>query len=303
MANKPPQSKLAHLKNKAKTPSPPTRRGLSRRFLLASGLGLVGVGVAGGIWWVFNQPPDDTNIPRYRYEIVNRFPHNPEAFTQGLEYFQDDILYEGTGLEGQSELRKVNLRTGDVLQSHPLGQDPFGRDYFGEGITIWNDTIIQLTWRNQIGFVYERESFRQIDQFAYDYEGWGLTHDDRHLIVSDGTPTLRFLDPTSKEEVRSLNVSQNGRYISLLNELEYIDGEIYANIWGEDRIVRISPETGHVVGILDLTGLRDEAEIETNEPREAVLNGIAYDRDGDRLLVTGKLWGRLFEIRQVPGNG
>lgn len=224
---------------------------------------------------------------------MNSYPHDPSAFTQGL-VFEEGFIYEGTGVKGQSTLRKVDLQTGDVLLIHELP-----KKYFGEGITIYGDRIIQLTWRSNIGFVYDKESFRQIDEFSYPTEGWGITHDGDRLILSDGTATLYFMDPDSFEITGQIDVRDDDGSVALLNELEYVLGEVYANVWQTDTIVRIDPQTGRVIGWIDLAGLLDSEESE--EPVD-VLNGIAYDPSDDRLFVTGKLWPSLFEIDVVPGN-
>jgi glutamine cyclotransferase len=226
-------------------------------------------------------------IPVYSYNITNTYPHDPDAFTEGL-VFEEGFLYEGTGLEEQSTLRRVELETGAILQIYELpGQ------FFGEGITIYGDKIIQLTWQSHVGFVYDKDSFELLEQFDYPTEGWGITHNGTHLIMSDGTSTLHFLDPLTFEETGQISVFTNNGPVDRLNELEYVQGEIYANVWQTDRIARIDPETGQVVGWIDLEGLLT-AEDRT-EPVD-VLNGIAYDGETDRLFVTGKLWPKLFEI-------
>jgi glutaminyl-peptide cyclotransferase len=229
-------------------------------------------------------------IPVYGYEIVHTYPHDRQAFTQGLVY-RDGFLYEGTGLNGRSGLRKVRLETGEVLEQHPLA----GR-YFGEGITDWGEDLLQLTWQSGIGFVYDRQSFTQKRTFEYDGEGWGLTHDMSTLMLSDGTAQLRFLDPVSFEVIGQYTVRDGGTPVANLNELEYVRGEIFANIWQTDRVVKILPSTGQVTGWIDLSGLLNARDRET--PVD-VLNGIAYDSQHDRLFVTGKLWPKLFEIRLV----
>lgn len=227
----------------------------------------------------------------YGYKIVNSFDHDSQAFTQGL-VFEDGFLYEGTGLYGYSSLRKVELKTGKVVQFHRLGED-----LFGEGITIFKDKIIQLTLYAQTGFVYHKSTFEIARQFDYPFEGWGITHDGEHLITSDGTAELRFLDPDTFQEVRRIKVMDDGTAIQGLNELEYVEGEIFANIWFADRIVRIEPQTGEVTSWIDLTGLRAAS---ANYHPDAVLNGIAYDPAGKRLFVTGKLWSKLYQIKLVP---
>jgi len=225
------------------------------------------------------------------YEIVHTYPHDPRAFTQGLLYV-DGHLYESTGLRGQSSIRMLDLNTGRVLQRYDLPAD-----YFGEGLTDWGSTLVQLTWQAHKGFVYDRFSFALLRTFSYAGEGWGLTHDDKQLIMSDGTSYLRFLDPKSFRETRRIHVTtENGQEIPDLNELEYVRGEIYANIWHSDRIARISPKTGKLLGWIDLNGLRDPS---TTANPDAVLNGIAYDAKENRLFVTGKLWPKLYEIKVV----
>jgi glutamine cyclotransferase len=225
------------------------------------------------------------------YRVVNTYPHDRNAFTQGL-IFIDGHLYESTGEDGHSSLRMVDLETGRVLQNAPLE-----RKYFAEGLTSWGSTLVQLTWMSHIGFVYDRFSFRLLRTFNYDYEGWGLTQDGKNLIESDGSTTLRFLDPVTFREVRRIEVADHGHPVQELNELEYIHGEIYANVWHTDRIARISPATGHVLGWIDLSGL---LPADQHPGPEAVLNGIAYDAEHDRLFVTGKLWPLLFEIKVIP---
>lgn len=228
--------------------------------------------------------------PNYSYKIVNVYPHDPAAFTEGL-VFADGVLYEGTGLHGSSSLRQVELATGSVLEEYRLPAQ-----YFGEGITLWNDALIQITYQSHLGFVYEKAGFALRREFSYPTEGWGITHDGEHLIMSDGTATLYFLDPESLEPVKQLEVTDRGTSIAQLNELEYVQGTIYANVWPTNRIAMISPETGDIVGWIDLTGLLS-AEYRL-QPVD-VLNGIAYDAVQDRLFVTGKYWPKLFEIELV----
>ncbi|MDH4268876.1 MAG: glutaminyl-peptide cyclotransferase [Dehalococcoidia bacterium] len=235
-------------------------------------------------------PGNSNVIPVYTYDITNTYPHDSDAFTQGL-VFEDGVLYEGTGLFGQSTLRRVELETGDILQIHELSDQ-----LFGEGITIYGDEIIQLTWQSNIGFVYDKNSFELLQEFNYSTEGWGITHDGEHLIMSDGTSTLHFLDPQTFEEIGQLEVFDNDGPIARLNELEYIQGEIYANVWQTDLVARIAPETGRVIGWVDLRGLLTAED--RSEPVD-VLNGIAYDAEADRLFVTGKLWPKLFEIELI----
>jgi len=236
-------------------------------------------------------PPHLDETPVYDYRIINSYPHDRRAFTQGLVY-DNGVLYEGTGLNGRSSLRKVELETGRVLQILNL---PY--EYFGEGVALWQDRLIQLTWQSHIGFVYEKESFRQLRDFTYPTEGWGITHDGTRLIMSDGTSWLYFLDPTTFERIGRLQILDQDMPVTRLNELEYIKGEIYANVWLTDYIARISPETGQVVGWINLTGLLSAED--RMQPVD-VLNGIAYDAEHDRLYVTGKLWPRLFQIELIP---
>ncbi len=232
-----------------------------------------------------------TGAPVYGYKVVSVYPHDRDAFTQGL-FFEDGFLYEGTGLYGRSELRKVELKTGKVLRSYRLPDR-----FFGEGITQWEDKIIQLSWREKEGFVYEKEDFGLVRKFSYETEGWGLTRDDKRLIMSDGSPYLHFLDPQTFKETGRIEVTDKGVPVANLNELEYVKGRIYANVWQTSRIAIISPETGLVEAWLDLSGLVHELGA---LPDADVLNGIAYDNEHDRLFVTGKFWPKLFEIRIVP---
>lgn len=229
--------------------------------------------------------------PFERYRVVHVYPHDPKAFTQGLVYV-DGMLYEGTGLHGRSSIRMVDLKTGQVLQEHELSAR-----YFGEGLTDWGSDLIELTWQAHIGFVYDRFSFRLLRTFTYPWEGWGLTHDSKHLILSDGTSVLHLLDPKTFQPVGQIKVTDEGKPVMELNELEYIHGEIYANVWQTNRIARISPETGKVIEWVDLSGLLPAAE---RQDSDAVLNGIAYDHKHNRLFVTGKLWPKLFEIKLAP---
>jgi glutamine cyclotransferase len=238
-------------------------------------------------------PSGSDTIPVYTYNIVNTYPHDRNAFTQGL-VFEDGVLHEGTGGFGHSTLRKVELETGDILQIRELPAQ-----FFGEGITIYENKIIQLTWKSNIGFVYDKNSFELLQEFDYPTEGWGITHDGERLIMSDGTSTLHFLDPQTFEEIGQLEVFDSDGPVTRLNELEYIQGEIYANVWQTDRVARIAPETGRVVGWVDLAGLLTKED--RSEPVD-VLNGIAYDAKTARLFVTGKLWPKLFEIELIsPG--
>jgi len=234
------------------------------------------------------QLPAQSRPPVYGYRVVNTYPHDPHAYTQGLVY-RDGFLFESTGLNGRSSLRKVRLETGEVVQ-----QERIDRQYFTEGLTDWNGRLIQLTWQSNFGFVYDLASFKLKSTFRYSGQGWGLTHDRTRLIMSDGSDTLHFLEPATFRERGRLSVKDGGVSVRELNELEYARGEIYANVWHTDRIARISPESGRVVGWIDLTGLLSKVY---QLDREAVLNGIAFDAERDRLFVTGKLWPRLFEIK------
>ena len=230
-------------------------------------------------------PNDKPAPPNYTYEVVKVYPHDQNAFTQGL-VIENGVLYEGTGLYGNSTLRRVDLETGNVTQLYLLPAD-----FFGEGITVFEDKIIQLTWLSKTGFVYDKNSFDLLREFSYTTEGWGITNDGTQLIMSDGTATLYFLDPETFEKVGQVEVYDNGP-VTNLNELEYINGEVYANIWREDKIAIIDPQTGQVKGWIDLTGIYTQ---ENSDPN-SVLNGIAYDAEGDRLFVTGKMWSQLFQI-------
>jgi glutaminyl-peptide cyclotransferase len=230
------------------------------------------------------------SAPVAGFEVVQSWPHDPKAFTQGLVY-RDGKLYEGTGLNGQSSLREVELETGAVLRRRDIAEE-----FFGEGLDFFKGRLYQLTWRSHVGFIYDAATFQPVGQFDYPTEGWGLTDDGTSLILSDGTGTLRFLDPQTLTVRRSLSVTDDGREVSLLNELEYIKGEIYANVWRTAQIARIDPATGKVTGWIDLKGLLKD---EDRTGHEDVLNGIAYDSARDRLIVTGKLWPKMFQIRVV----
>jgi len=223
------------------------------------------------------------------YQVVRSYPHDRMAFTQGL-IFRNGVFYEGTGLNGRSGLRKVKVDTGEVLQTKPLGQE-----YFGEGITDWKGSIVQITWQSEVGFVYDINTFEQTKTWSYKGEGWGLTHDDTRVIMSDGSSSLRFIDPATLKETGRITVRDANGPVENLNELEWVKGEIFANVWQTERIARISPSDGHVTGWIDMSGLLSPAERQGTD----VLNGIAYDAAGDRLFVTGKLWPRVFEIKLV----
>lgn len=229
--------------------------------------------------------------PTEGYRIVHKFPHSTSSYTEGF-FYKDGLFYEGTGLEGKSALLVETPETGIVVQHRALDSK-----YFGEGIIDWGSNLYQWTWQSNIGFVYDRFSLRPLREFHYTGEGWGMTHNERELITSDGSATLRFRNPDSFAETRHITVHDAGRNIDQLNELEFIHGEIWANVWHEDRIARIAPADGHVIGWIDLRGLLQPSE-RIND--EAVLNGIAWDAAKDRIFVTGKQWPWVFEIKTVP---
>lgn len=228
-------------------------------------------------------------VPVAGYEVVRTYPHDRMAFTQGLQY-RDGALYEGTGLNGRSSIRRVRLETGEVLQRRAVPAQ-----YFGEGITLLGQELFQLTWQSGVVFVYDATSFSLKRSHTYRGEGWGLTNDGTSLLMSDGTDQLRFLDPATFAERRRVRVTAGGMPVSELNELEIVKGEVWANVWQTERIARIDPATGRLTGWIDLSGLLSPAERAGTD----VLNGIAYDAAGDRLFVTGKLWPKVFEIRLV----
>jgi glutamine cyclotransferase len=234
------------------------------------------------------QPPSTDDVPVQGFEVIRAIPHDAAAFTQGLVY-HDGFLYESTGLEGQSTLRQLEIAMGRVLRRHELAPH-----IFAEGLTIWRDTLLQLTYMNRTAFAYDLRTFAPKGTFSYEGQGWGLTHDGSRLIMSDGQPALRFLDPATWRELGRVTVTDRGRPVVDLNELEFIKGEVWANVWHTDRIARIDPASGQVTAWVDLTGLRPAA---ARRDPEAVLNGIAFDAEGDRLFVTGKLWPFLYEIR------
>jgi glutaminyl-peptide cyclotransferase len=236
------------------------------------------------------QTQQKQSTPEYTFKIIHTFPHDSNAFTQGFEY-HGGFFYEGTGLNGHSSLRKVRPETGEVAQQIALPAQ-----YFGEGITLLHGKIIQLTWQSHVGFVYDAKDFRLLRQFSYPGEGWGLTNNGNDIFMSDGTDEIRVWDGTTLKEKRRIKVHDGDTSIDQLNELEFVSGELYANIWQTDRIARISPQTGKVVGWIDLKGLLSPMyQLQSN----AVLNGIAYDPAKKRLFVTGKLWPSIFEITLV----
>ncbi len=224
----------------------------------------------------------------YTFSVVSVYPHDANAFTQGL-VFEDGFLYESTGLYGNSSLRRVDLDTGEVLQNVSLQAQ-----YFGEGMAVVGDKIVQLTWQSHVGFVYNKTSFDLLQEFQYPTDGWGLTYDGSRLIMSDGSSNLYFLDPVAFQRIGQVSVHDT-KSVYELNELEYINGAVYANVWGKDKIVVINPENGQVTAWIDLTSLRNLENQDAN-----VLNGIAYDANRHRLFVTGKMWAHVFEIDLVP---
>lgn len=232
-------------------------------------------------------------LPVYGFVVKNTYPHDPQAFTQGLSY-RDGYLYESTGQVGHSTIRKVELKTGKVVQKADLPAD-----VFGEGSTAVGNTLVGLTWQSQTGYVFDLKTFKLKQSFKYEGEGWGLAGDATQLYMSDGSPFIRVLDPVTMKELRRVQVMAEGRPVPQLNELELVNGELYSNIWGTDYIARIDPASGKVVGLIDLTGLLPP-EARGTRNVDAVLNGIAWDAKGKRLFVTGKLWPKLFEIELVP---
>ena len=237
--------------------------------------------------------PVPAAVPVQSYQVQRTYPHDPGAFTQGL-FIRDGILYESTGQEGESTVRKVRLEDGKVLQSVSLPPSQFG-----EGSTDWGKEIISLTWRSGVGYRWDRATLKPLGSFRYPGEGWGLTQDGRNLILSDGTATLRFLDPATFKERRRVRVTANGKPVTQINELEWVKGEILANIWQTDLIARIDPQSGAVKGWIDLSGLN---RLAGGDSVDNVLNGIAYDAKNDRLFVTGKRWSKLFEIKLKPAR-
>jgi glutamine cyclotransferase len=224
-------------------------------------------------------------------EVEATYPHDSRAFTQGLLFLNGE-LYESTGLVGQSTIRRVRLQDGAVLQSKPIAPG-----MFGEGLVNWGDELISLTWRDQVGFRWDRKTLALKSTYRYAGEGWALTQNGKQIIMSDGTPVLKFLDPKTLKEVRRVRVTADGKPVANLNEIEWVKGEVWANVWMTRYIARIDPQTGAVRGWVDLAALPEVSRL-TNP--DAVPNGIAYDAAGDRLFVTGKLWPRLYEVRLTP---
>jgi len=276
--------------NKASRPragSGSLSRSRRAQWLGLSVVAVVALGIS--VWAVIGQDaPNASSTPKFGYEVTQEYPHDPKAYTQGL-VFADGELYEGTGLYRQSSIRRVDLETGKPLQVQQLNPR-----LFGEGITYFDGKLYQLTWKNNVGLIIDPKTFELLGNFRYTGEGWGLTHDGEHLILSDGTANLRFLNPKTFRVAKRLQVRDQGKLVRDLNELEYIDGVIYANVWQSDLIARISPEDGRVLSWIDLSGLLDPR---LRRDDQAVLNGIAWDADEQRLLVTGKLWPKLFEIK------
>ena len=252
-------------------------------------IGVAVIAVSSVTLVLLSNTPVDPEPLHYTYQILNMYPHDEDVFTQGL-VFEDGVLYEGTGRYGQSTLRRVELETGNLTQLYSLPDQ-----FFGEGITIFDDKIIQLTWRSGKGFVYDKNSFDLLQEFTYPTEGWGITHNGSALIMSAGNATLYFLDPETFQTIGQVEVYDE-EPVDFLNELEYIHGMVYANIWIEEKIVIINPQTGRVTGWIDLEGINAAG----NQNAYNVLNGIAYDAEADRLFVTGKLWSKLYEIELVP---
>lgn len=238
--------------------------------------------------------PAQAAVPVFGYEIVKTYPHDPHAFTEGLFYL-NGFLYESTGLEGQSSIRKVKLETGEVVQKIDVPPQ-----YFGEGIVNWKRRLISLTWKTQVGFVYDLATLKQERKFSYEGEGWALTQDGKRLIMSDGTPELRFLNPDTLQETGRIKVTYQGQPLRNVNELEWVKGRIYANVWETDMMILIDPASGAVTGVVNLAGLLRASERLAGP--DSVLNGIAYDAAHDRLFVTGKNWPKLFEIRVLPAG-
>ena len=236
--------------------------------------------------------PSQHQIREYGYEVVRTFPHDGKAFTEGL-FYRDGFLYEATGLRGKSTVRKVDLETGRVIQERQLDEQ-----YFGEGIVAWKNKLLQLTYTSKTGFVYDLHTFALRSTFQYPGEGWSMTQDGKRIIMDDGTPQIRFWNPGDLKELGRITVVADGKPVNYLNELEWVKGEIYANVWHTDRIARIDPKTGAVVGWINLSGLLPQSDLLPQpEGNEQVLNGIAYDAEGDRLFVTGKYWPKVFQIR------
>jgi glutamine cyclotransferase len=235
--------------------------------------------------WLLNHLSKNQSLTKYTYQVIATYPHDPQAFTQGL-IFHEGFLYESTGLYGESSLRKIDLRTGKVLLENKIDEI-----HFAEGLTLFNNLLIQLTWKSHLGFLYEVDTFEYIGSFDFPYEGWGITHDNKNLIISDGSDTLHFLDPKNFLVTKEIQVHLNGLMINQLNELEFINGKIYSNVWHTNLILIINPDDGEVIGWINLTGLEKQSDLSKN-----VLNGIAFDQTNNHLFITGKNWPHLYEI-------
>lgn len=263
---------------------------MRRRLSYAGLVAIVVLAAVSAVPGQSSSPESRKHPQEYTFEVVAQYPHDPTAFTQGFTFYGGSF-YEGTGRQGQSSLRRVEPKTGRILRKVALSPE-----FFGEGIAIVGNEVIQLTWLSHTGFVYDLKDFRELRTFKYPGEGWGLTTDGRDLFMSDGSAEIRVLDGSTFSEKRRIKVRDQGKPIDQLNEVEFVEGEIFANVWHSDRIARISPRTGEVLGWIDLTGLLGPFY---QRQAEAVLNGIAYDRETKRLFVTGKLWPKIFEIRVV----
>ena len=238
--------------------------------------------------WLIDYLSKEKGLTKYSYQVVAIYPHDPQAFTQGL-IFDEGFLYESTGLYGESSLRKINLETGSVIQEKKIDEI-----YFAEGLTLFNNVLIQLTWKSHIGFLYKKDNFEFIGSFEFPYDGWGITHNNKNLITSDGSENLRFFDPNNFLLTKEIKVHLNEMKINQLNELEFINGKIYANVWHTNLILIINPTNGEVTGWIDLTGLEEESDL-----LEKVLNGIAYDQSNHRFFVTGKHWPHMYELMLI----
>jgi glutamine cyclotransferase len=268
-----------------------------RLKMRALGIALVAVGAAAVLVYGSRdgrESREESNVqtPVYGYDVVFTYPHDENAFTEGFLY-RDGFFYESTGLEGESSVRQVEVQTGRVMRRHDMP-----RPLFGEGLTDWGFQLVQLTYTTELAFMYDMETFAERSTFKYKGQGWGLTHDDHRLIMSDGSANLRFLDPETHRELGSIEVRDQGTPVANLNELEFIRGDVYANVWHSNRIAVIDPKSGTVREWIDLTGLNPNAVARS----EAVLNGIAYDASRDRLFVTGKWWQNVYEIRVRRGT-
>jgi glutamine cyclotransferase len=283
---------IVHVRRRSRRRLRREEKRLKKRAM--TGLVIFGLVLAVALVFVARQSASTEAVrqtPVYGYDVVAVYPHDDKAFTEGLLY-RDGYLYESTGLEGESTLRQLDLETGNVLRRHDVP-----RPFFGEGLTDWGEKLVQLTYTDKVAFVYDVDTFKEQSKFEFTGQGWGLTHDDRRLIMSDGSANLRFLDPDTHRELGQIEVRDNGAPVMSLNELEFIRGDVYANDWHSNRLAVIDPASGRVREWIDLTGLNPDAI----KRSEAVLNGIAYDAARDRLFVTGKWWEHLYEIRVRRG--